>query len=275
MGIMLKNPLRRLLRIILFFLARAALKKHRPTVVAIVGEGKTGIVREAIYSVLREHFPTRRNLEAPNAEFILPLAVLGVREYPLSITGWIKIIARSTGQLLLRPPYRHTLVLEIEYTRKEIFDYFWNITEPEVLVICGKNPFLSPDQTAQKVFRTKETPNLAGYLEVALKVAQGFGIPKKEAQRNLQDFHLPKARINILPAKDGGIVVDATYHYLPSSQVALEEVLEALPGRKIIFSPQKETPPNFKVRRGEIAVVTGPYRKMRNSLAKLSESPWT
>ena len=25
----------------------------------------------------------------------------------------------------------------------------------------------------------------------------------------------------------------------------------------------------------EIAVVTGPYRKMRNSLAKLSESPWT
>ncbi|OGC44787.1 hypothetical protein A2V54_01405 [candidate division WWE3 bacterium RBG_19FT_COMBO_53_11] len=272
---MLKNPLRRLLRVILFFLARAALKKHRPTVVAIVGEGKTGIVREAIYSVLREHFPTRRNLEAPNAEFVLPLAVLGAREYPLTITGWLSILVKSLARLLLRPPYHHILVLEIEYTRKDVFDYFWNITEPEVLVICGETPFLSRGQTAQKIFRTKETPNLTGYLETALKVAQEFGIPKKEAQRNLQDFHLPKARIDILPAKDGGMIVDATYHYLPSSRVALEEVLEALPGRKIILSPQKEIPSNFKVHRGEIAVVTGPYRKMWTYLAKLSESPWT
>jgi len=272
---MLKNPLRRLLRIILFFLARAALKKHRPTVVAIVGEGKTGIVREAIYSVLRKHFPTRRNLEAPEAEFVIPLAILGVKEYPRTIPVWIKILSKSLGQLLFRPPYRHTLVLEIEYTRREVFDYFWNITKPRVLVVCGGTTFLSSSQTARKVFRTRETSDLTGYLEVAVKVAQSLGISKKQAQEDLGDFSLPKARINILPAKDGGIIVDATYHYLPPSSVALEEVLEALPGRKIIFSPQKETPPNFKVRRGEIAVVTGPYRKMRNSLAKLSESPWT
>ncbi|MEX0888165.1 MAG: hypothetical protein WD940_01410 [Patescibacteria group bacterium] len=272
---MLKKPLRRLLRIILFFLARAALKKHRPTVVAIVGEGKTEIVREALYTVLRKHFPTRRNLEAPNAEFVLPLAVLGAKEYPLSAAGWLKILARSTARLLLRPPYRHTLVLEIEYTRKETFDYFWNITRPRVLVICGKTPFLSPHQTARKVFRTKETPNLSGYLEAALKVAEDLGIPKKEARRDLQEFQLPKARINILPAKDGGMIVDATYHYLPPNPVALEEILEALPGRKIILSPRKDIPENFKVRRGEIAVVTGPYRKMWTYPAKLSEAPWT
>src|SRR3990170_1351082 len=220
---MLKKPLRRILRIILFFLARAALQKHRPTVIAIVGEGKTGIVREAIYTVLKRHFPTRRNLEAPNAEFVLPLAVLGAQEYPLTGAGWLRILVRSLGRLLLRPPYRHTLVLEIEYTRKETFDYFWNITEPRVLVVCGQTPFLSPHQTAEKVFHTRETPDLTGYLEVALKVAENLSISKKEARQNLQDFQLPKARINILPAKDGGMIVDATYHYLPPSSVALRE----------------------------------------------------
>ena len=272
---MLKKPLRRILRIILFFLARAALQKHQPTVVAIVGEGKTGIVREAIYTVLKKHFPTRRNLEAPNAEFVLPLAVLGAKEYPLTAVGWLRILIRSLGRLLLRPPYHHTLVLEIEYTRKDTFDYFWNITEPKVLVICGETPFLSRGQTAKHVFRTKETPDLSGYLDVALKVAQSFGISKKEAQEDLRDFRLPKARINILPAKDGGMIVDATYHYLPPSAVALEEVLEALPGRKIILSPQKDIPENIKVRRGEIAVVTGPHRKMWTYPAKLAKSPWT
>jgi hypothetical protein len=272
---MLKKPLRRILRIILFFLARAALQKHRPTVIAIVGEGKTGIVREAIYTVLKKHFPTRRNLEAPNAEFVLPLAVLGAKEYPLTVAGWLKVLLRSSGRLLLRPPFPHTLVLEIEYTRKEAFDYFWNITEPEVLVVCGGTPFLSPDQTAEKVFRTKETPNLSGYLEVAIKVARIFDISKKEAEEDLRDFRLPKARINILPAKDGGMIVDATYHYLPPSPVALEEVLEAIPGRKIILSPQKDIPENIKVRRGEIAVITGPYRKMWTYPAKLAKSPWT
>ena len=272
---MLKKPLRRILRVILFSLARAALKKHQPTVVAIVGEGKTGIVREAIYTVLKKHFPTRRNLEAPNAEFVLPLAVLGTREYPLTAAGWLKILIKSSGRLLLRPPFRHTLVLEIEYTRKDVFDHFWNITNPKILVVCGETPFLSRGQTAEKVFRTKETSDLSGYLEVALKVAQNFGIPKKEAQEDLRDFHLPKARINILPAKDGGMIVDATYHYLPPSTVALEEVLEAIPGRKIILSPRKDMPENIKVRRGEIAVITGPYRKMWTYPAKLAKSPWT
>ena len=272
---MIKKPLRRILRVILFFLARAALRKHQPTVVAIVGEGKTGIVREALYTILRKHFPTRRNLEAPNAEFVLPLAVLGAKEYPLTASGWLKILIRSSASLLLRPPYRHTLVLEIEYTRKETFDYFWDITQPKILVVCGQTPFLSPHQTAKKVFHTRETPDLTGYLEVALKVAENLGIPKKEARQNLQDFQLPKARINILPAKDGGMIVDATYHYLPPSSVALEEILEALPGRKIILSPQKDIPENLKIRRGEIAVVTGPYRKMWTYPAKLSDSPWT
>ena len=272
---MLKKPLRRILRVVLFFLARAALQKHRPTVIAIVGEGKTGIVREAIYTVLKRHFPTRRNLEAPNAEFVLPLAVLGAQDYPLTGAGWLRILVRSLGRLLLRPPYRHTLVLEIEYTRKETFDYFWNITEPRVLVVCGETPFLSRGQTAGKVFRTKETDDLSGYLEVALKVAQSFGISKKEVQEDLRDFRLPKARINILPAKDGGMIVDATYHYLPPSDIALEEVLEALPGRKIILSPQKDMPENIKVRRGEIAVITGPHRKMWTYPAKLAKSPWT
>jgi len=272
---MLKKPLRRILRIILFSLARTALQKHRPTVVAIVGEGKTGIIREAIYAALKERFPVRRNLEAPNAEFVLPLAVLGITEYPLSIGSWVATLLRSIARLLLLPSHSHILILEIEYTRKESFDYFWNIAKPKVLVICGPTPFLSPTQTAPQIIRVAETPDLSGYMKAALRVAEGLGIPRGAARQNLQNFDLPKARINILPAKHGGLLVDATYQYFPANPQALDEVLEALPGKKIFLSPKQKVSGTLKIKKGEVAILTGPHRKMWTILARLTRSPWT
>lgn len=271
---MLKKPLRRVLRLILFALARAALIKHHPTVIAIVGEGKTGIVREAIYTALKEKLPVRRNLEAPNAEFVLPLTVLGAPEYPLSLIGWIKILLQSVGQLIFLPPYPNVLVLEIEYTRKEVFDYFWNITKPKILVVCGATPFLSSHQSAPRVVRVEETPDLTGYMKAALKVAENLAIPRPSAQKNLQNFNLPKARINILPAKQGGLIVDATYQYFPPNPQALNEVLEALPGKKIFLSPKRKISENLQIRRGEVAILTGPHRKMWILLTRMAQSPW-
>lgn len=272
---MFKKPLRRVLRLILFILARVALNKHHPTVIAIVGEGKTGIVREAIYAAIKEKLPVRRNLEAPNAEFVLPLTVLGAPEYPLSAIGWIRVLLQSVGQLIFLPPHPNVLILEIEYTRKEIFDYFWNITKPKILVVCGTAPLLSPEQTAPRVVRVEETPDLTGYMRAALKVAGYLDVSRQEAQKNLRNFDLPKARINILPAKGGGMIVDATYQYFPPNSKALDEILEATPGKKIFLSPQQDIPDNLKIRRGEIAVLLGPQRKMWVLLTRLTQSSWT
>lgn len=272
---MLKKPFRRFLRLILFFLARAALKKHHPTVVAIVGEGKTGIVREAVYAAIKEKLPARRNLEAPDAEFVLPLTVLGASEYPFSALGWIRLILRSAGQLIFLPPHPNVLILEMGYARKEIFDYFWNITQPKILITCGAAPFLSADQTAPKSVRVEETADLSGYMRAAIKVAGYLGVSRPESQKNLRNFDLPRARINILPALGGGMVVDATYHYFPTSSEALDEILEALPGKKIFLYPGQSASGKLDIRKGEIAVLLGPRRRMTDLLTRLTQSSWT
>ncbi len=271
---MVKKILRRTLRTVLFVLARAALKKHHPTVVAIVGEGKTEIVREAIYTAIKEALPARRNLEAPNAEFVLPLTILGARNYPLSIPRWLSFLLRSALQLLLLPAHQNVLILEIGATRREVFDYFWNITRPAILVRCGKAPFLSPHQTAPKTFLVRETRDLSGYLETAVRVAEALKVKRRDAREALKKLELPKARINILPSRNGGIIVDATYHYYPPNPKALEEVLEALPGKKIFLTAGQEIPEDLKIKKGEVAVLTGSNRELWTLIARLTRTSW-
>lgn len=270
---MLKKPLRRALRLILFGLARWALAKHQPTVIAIVGEGKTAIAREAIYTILKNRFPTRRNLENPDAEFVLPLTVVGAEEYPTSPIGWITTIVRTVGRLLFLPKYKHVLVLEIGYTNKEIFDYFWQVTQPQILVRCGKAPYLSKDQTASSTFVVDETEDLEGYRKAAVKVGEIFKIAPKESKEALEHFSLPRPRIRILPARGGGLIVDATYNYFPPKEKALEEILEPLPGKKLIFTAESGNKPK-EIKDGEIAVLLGPTRKMGHFLAELAKQPW-
>lgn len=284
--------MRRSLRRVLAFLSQWALKKHKPQIIAVVGEGKTGIAREAVYRVLKAKYPIRRNTEAPDAEFVLPLIILGAEEYPRSYFKWVKILVKSAGQLLLRPAHKHLLVLEFGYSNKEIFDYFWELTRPSTLVVCGDAPYLSRDQTAKRTIRIKETNGLepypaerdkvalAPYLKGAIKVGKHFGIDKKIAKEALANFSLPAARIQILTTKSGGILVDATHQYYPPSEESLDEVLEALPGKKIFFTPDvprktQGKPPKLKIGKGEVGVILGQKKKMWPVLLELAKTPWT
>ncbi len=269
---------RRGVRIVLAGLSHWALRKHKPEVIAVVGEGKAGIAREAIYQVLKCDPPVRRNIETPDAEFVLPLVILGVEEYPCSYLSWLKTVAKAAGQLLFRPAYKHRLVLEIGYTNKKIFDYFWRITRPLVLVICGKAPYLSENQIAEHTFRIEPTEDIKPYLRTAIEVAKIFGIHKEAAQKELAKFSLPPARIRIIAARAGGLLIDATYQYYPPSKRTLNEILEALPGRKIFLDPNspkrlRSKPPQIK--KGEIGVLLGEKKAMWPVILELAKTPWT
>jgi len=272
---MIRKVLRRVLRLALSGLSRAAIRKHNPTIVAVMGEGKTGIAREAIYTVLKSRFPARRNLESPYAEFVLPLTILGAREYPTSYRDWMKTLARAAAQILLLPRHRNFLVLEIGYIRKETFDYFWRITKPQVLVACGKTPYLSKKQTAPHTIKVKESSGLAGYLRAAEEAGKIFGIPAREARRALRSFSLPPARIRIVPARSGGVIIDATYQYLPPEKKALDEILKALPGKHPILSPKDWRDRLEEVQKKRVVVLTGPYKAMWPALTTLTRAPWT
>lgn len=271
-----RKLLRRILRKILAHLSRWALEKHDPEIIAVVGEGKTGIAREAIYQALkRGRYPARRNIEAPDAEFVLPLIILGSHEYPRSYLGWLKVLAKALGLLLFRPSYKHLLVLEIGYSYKEIFDYFWELTRPSTLVICGTAPYLAEVPKPKHTIRIKETGTLEPYLKAAVKVAKLFGIKGKEAEEALSTLSLPSARIQILPSKGGGLIIDATYQYYPPSEESLDEVLEALPGKKIFFTPKMpKRLERAEVKRGEVGVISGPKKKMWPLLLELIKTPW-
>lgn len=271
---------RRGLRKMLFCLSHWALRKHRPQVIAVVGEGKTGIAREAIYQVLKKgRYPVRRNIEAPEAEFVLPLIILGAEEYPHSYLGWLKVLLKSLGQLILRPAHEHLLVLEIGYSNKEIFDFFWKLTHPSVLVICGEAPFLAATQRAKHTIKVAETGNLKPHLGAAVKVAKLFDIKEEKAHEALAHFSLPTARIRILPSKASGIVVDATYQYYPPSEEALDEILAALPGKRIFFDPKTLRQAQGKlikseIKKGEVGILLGPKKKMWPILLELAKVPW-
>lgn len=276
---LIRRFLRRGLRKILAYLSQWALKKHKPEIIAVVGEGKTGIAREAIYRTLKSKYPVRRNIEAPDAEFVLPLIILGTEEYPRSYFAWLKILLRSTGQLLLRPPYKHLLILEIGYSNKEIFDYFWDLTHPSLLVTCGNASYLSKDQAAEKTIIIKETGNLKPYLKAAVEAAKFFGIDRKTAKRSLVNFSLPSARIQVLPAKAGGLLVDATHQYYPPLEESVDEVLEALPGKKIFFTPDtlkqaQHKPLQLEISKGEVGVILGQKKKMWPIILELAKTPW-
>ena len=274
---LIHNLLRLILKAVLKSFSRAALKKHRPTVIAIVGEGKTGIAREAIYTALKDKFPTRRNLEYPFADFALPLTILGVRSYPTNYWEWFKTLLKAKIQLLFLPPHKNFLVLEVGYVHKPTFDYFWQITQPQVLVICGDAPYLSPQQTAPSVIKVKEPASLQNYLTAAQKVGEIFNIPVKESQKSLTHFKLPQARIRIIPSNLGGLIVDATYQYFPPDKKAVEEILKALPGKRIEISPQNLSAgiESAKEKEGQTIVLTGPYVKMWPTLTALARDPWS
>ena len=78
----MKKPARRFLRRILKILTQAVIKKHNPTIIALVGERGTSVPREVLYHVLHKHRPTRRNIESPEAEFVVPLTIIGAEHYP-------------------------------------------------------------------------------------------------------------------------------------------------------------------------------------------------
>jgi len=119
-----KKLLRRVGRTVLKHLSRAVLNRHRPKVIAIVGDGPTAIAREAIYTVLKEKYPTRRNLESPEAEFSVPLTIFGAKTYPRSLGHWLNLTIKTVLQILVLKPYFHFLILELNATNLRILD-FW------------------------------------------------------------------------------------------------------------------------------------------------------
>ena len=269
----MRKIFRRLLRKILRHLSQAVLRKHRPRIIALVGETKTAIAREALYTVLHEHFPTRRNIEAPEAEFVIPLTIFGADFYPQSLWEWLKILTKTIGQILFLRPHFHILILEMTTGLPEILNYWLEITKPDFVITCGphpQSPYIS-EETAIKLPKARN-----GYLEpyrrLALKIGTGLGVPEKEIQNSFSRFSLPPPKIRILPGERGTFVIDATYKYFPPSRESLKEILSSLSGSKIWIRNPKDWR-EAKIKPRDIVVILGPRRNLLEVVEEATLNP--
>ncbi|MDP2873711.1 MAG: hypothetical protein Q8N84_00175 [bacterium] len=223
----MKKLLRRCLRAILKHLTLMVLKKHHPHLIVVTGDGQTSLVREVFYSALQDSVPTRRNLEAPEAEFSVPLTILGWPDYPKTIFGWIKVIAKTCAQLTYLKPYTHYLILELAPSSEEILDYWLKAIKPEVTVVVGSLPpsKIITEKNSLLISQEIDKDFLTPVIAMTKEIGHLYHLSENTIDRNLQSFELPSPRIRLLESASGRTLVDASFYYSPPHFTSIQEIL--------------------------------------------------
>ncbi len=284
MGILRKIS-RRSLRIILKYLCLTVIGKHRPDIIAIIGSGPTGIIREAVYTLLHESYPVRRNLESPESEFSVPLTILGYSKYPENGLQWLTLIFRVFRQWLTTKPYFHILVLEMGTENMESLSYWLEITQPKFIVVSGQAKILESFHTGKSTVINCPAglDNLKHSDEAVSALASYYHIPEEQVRELPEKVTLPISRITLRQGKGKKLILDSTYYYYPSPLKAVMEVAEALPAPIVYLLDDnlvRKEGPQIKdtvVSAGQIAeirkyktiVVRGQKTKMRSVLDSL------
>ena len=228
-------------------LSKFVIEKHKPTIIGIIGSGETSIAREVIYAVLSQAYPTRRNLESPLVEFSLPLTIIGSSDYPTTFFKWIILTARTLWQIVTVKPYHHFLVLEMSPAARLTLSYWLDITNPNLVIICGEIPTEFPTDK-YKTFEIKES-SIGEIKNKALEVGEMFGVNSEPAKEALKTINFYPTRIRFFPGKNGKFIVDATHYYYPIKLAAVIELVEILPGNKLIITDEnvESLPENFEL----------------------------
>ena len=133
--------LRHLLQLLLKTLSQIVLWKYKPTIVAITGSvGKTS-AKEAIYTVLKNHFQTRRNLRNYNNEIGVPLTILGLETGGRSIGKWLKNFFKALAMIIFKVNYPEILVLEMGADKPGDIKYLISFALAKIGVITAIGQF--------------------------------------------------------------------------------------------------------------------------------------
>lgn len=265
----IKKQLRPIYRKFLGLIVKATVKKHQPLVVVLVGNGPTSIVREAVFAVLSEVMPARRNIELPEAEFSVPITVLDQKNYPYGFFSWVWFSIKSFVQIFTIRSFKHALVLELKPQNQNVLDYWLDILRPEIFVQLGEfKYFINKEQV--KFFRNYNIDDAkAGYEHIATEIGQYLNIDELDIELALANIKLPEARLRILPGLNNSIVFDATHYYFPLKLSSVLETIETDKENCIAFTKyQKDkevleslgwqvNPPNYLPRADDIILIRG------------------
>jgi len=217
----MKTTLRKVARHVFGLLTRLTVKKHKPNIICILGDGETSIAREILYENIHQKYPARRNLEILEAEFSIPLTVLGTLNYPTNIINWIFLIVSSLSRLIYLKPYKHFLIIEIPEINRKITKFWINNLSPQYILIEGESGYV-PKQASMKIYKNPQ------------EILKILGI-----KENIKE--IPQPRIRILKGMNNETIIDATSYYTPPPITAVLELVEKESfGNIILLSNSKE-----------------------------------
>jgi len=150
--------MRKILQFILKILARLVLWKYKPVIVAVTGSvGKTS-TKEAIYTILKNHFgerEVRRNQRNYNNEIGVPLTIFGLESGGKNLFIWCLRFLKVFWMLVFKQKYPKILVVEMGADKPGDIEYLTGFIKPNISVITaiGEVPvhvefFESPQQLA-------------------------------------------------------------------------------------------------------------------------------
>ncbi len=145
-------------KIVLFFFEREAwlvLRRFKPKIIAVTGSvGKTS-TKEAIWTLLAEHFDVAKSPKSYNSDIGVPLTILGLPNAWNSPMGWVQNIIKGFWRSISSAPYPAFLILEMGVDRPGDFDHILNYIRPETVVVTaiGRMPvhvefFVGPEGVA-------------------------------------------------------------------------------------------------------------------------------
>ncbi len=131
----MKNIFKHIIVSILVFEAKLLLKLHKPIIIAITGSvGKTS-VKDAIFSILKKHYPTRKSEKSFNSEIGVPLTVLGLPNAWNNPFLWLKNIVDGFFIAVFSKDYPKYLILETGIDRPGDMSKLTSWMKPDMVVL--------------------------------------------------------------------------------------------------------------------------------------------
>ena len=131
----MKNLFKRFVVYVLVLEAKILLKRHKPTIIAITGSvGKTSM-KDAIFSILKKHYPTRKSEKSFNSDIGVPLTVLGLPNAWNNPFLWLKNLVDGFFIALFSKDYPTYLVLETGIDRPGDMSKLTSWMKPDMVVL--------------------------------------------------------------------------------------------------------------------------------------------